>query len=69
MPHSSVLDDWTDSDVPSYKMVYIFDTQNPHQFSDGAVPVVREIGPFTYRYISMVIINYRTQGNFDVKII
>jgi len=53
------VDDWADSDVPSYQMIYIFDTQNPDQFSEGAVPVVREVGPFTYRYIylQLVIIN------------
>ena len=50
MPGSSVLDDWADnSDIPSYKMFYIFHTENPDQFSQGAVPVVREVGPFAYR--------------------
>lgn len=50
LPHSSVLDNWADNrDVPSYKIYYIFDTQNPDEFSQGAVPIVKEVGPFTYR--------------------
>ena len=44
------MDDWADSDVPTYITIHIFDNLNPDEFSEGAVPVVSEVGPFVYRY-------------------
>ena len=36
-------------DPPVYQIFYIFDTQNPDQYISGAVPIVKEVGPFAYR--------------------
>jgi len=49
VPDSATLDDWTIPDVPIYDTYYIFNTQNPDDFSAGDVPIVKEIGPFIYR--------------------
>jgi len=38
-----------ESDVPQYETYYIFNAENPDEFIDGEVPVVKEVGPFVYR--------------------
>lgn len=37
--------------VPTYKSLYFFNLTNPEAFEEGkSIAVLKEIGPYTYRY-------------------
>ncbi|XP_054162152.1 lysosome membrane protein 2-like [Oppia nitens] len=44
-----IFDKWRELPIPLTTKVYLFDIQNPDQFSKGAVPVVKELGPYVYK--------------------
>ncbi|CAG2112829.1 unnamed protein product, partial [Medioppia subpectinata] len=65
--------------IPLITKVYLFDIQNPEAFSNGAVPVVREMGPYVYKSANSERVKYYetmkfvfdpelSNGNLDDKI-
>lgn len=41
---------WKTFPIPLKFKVYIFDVQNPNEVQQGAIPIVREKGPYVYEY-------------------
>lgn len=36
---------------PSTLKIYMFNVENPQEILKGAKPVVREMGPYVYKYV------------------
>lgn len=49
-PGTTAHDNWVSAGATVYRQFWIFDVQNPQEVvNDGATPVVREKGPYTYK--------------------
>ncbi|XP_003387595.1 PREDICTED: lysosome membrane protein 2-like [Amphimedon queenslandica] len=49
LPGHSSYEQLKDPSLPVYKDVYFFNLTNPVEFSQGARPIVNEVGPYSYR--------------------
>ncbi|XP_070538993.1 scavenger receptor class B member 1-like isoform X2 [Ptychodera flava] len=48
-PDSQMYAGWVDPPIQMHQKFYFFDVQNKDEILQGAKPVVRQIGPYTYR--------------------
>lgn len=49
-PGTTAHDNWVSAGAAVYRQFWIFDVQNPEEVvNNGALPVVAEKGPYTYR--------------------
>jgi len=39
---------WVSPDAKMYLKVYVFNVTNPEEVEHGGIPVLQELGPFTY---------------------
>lgn len=46
---TTVYTQWENLNVPFYSRFYLFNVENPKQVTKGAIPILRERGPYTYR--------------------
>ena len=46
---TTVYTQWENLNVPVYSRFYLFNVENPSQVAKGAIPILRERGPYTYR--------------------
>lgn len=46
---SEAYDVWKEIPVPIYMQYWFFNVENPYNVSQGAKPVLRQVGPYTYR--------------------
>lgn len=40
---------WVDIKIPIYMKVYFFNITNPEEFSQGAKPILNQVGPWIYQ--------------------
>lgn len=50
-PNSLSFGMWKEIPVPFYLSVYFFEVVNPSEILNGQKPVVRERGPYVYRWV------------------
>ena len=54
-PATQTFDNWKSPPVPSYMNMMIFTYTNPDGIVKGEKPIVKEMGPYSYRYASYII--------------
>ena len=48
-PGTIYYEKWIKTPVPLSVNLYLFDIQNPYEIMRGAKPIVKEIGPYSFR--------------------
>ncbi len=48
-PGHATYEQLKDPTLPVWKSLYFFNLTNPDDFQNGAAPVVKELGPYSYR--------------------
>lgn len=46
---SRVFESWKRPPPPVYMQYFFFNVTNPDEIATGAVPVLNQVGPYTYR--------------------
>ncbi|KAL6048002.1 hypothetical protein STEG23_036123, partial [Scotinomys teguina] len=46
---TEVFDSWEKPPLPVYTQFYFFNVTNPEEILRGEIPIVEEVGPYTYR--------------------
>jgi len=54
-PGGLVYNEWVNTTIPVYMQYFVFHLVNPEDVFQGkAVPTVKQMGPYSYRYVSML---------------
>ena len=54
-PGGLVYNEWVNTTIPVYMQYFVFHLVNPEDvFAGTAVPTVKQMGPYSYRYMSVL---------------
>lgn len=54
---TEVFDSWEKPPLPVYTQFYFFNVTNPEEILRGEIPILEEVGPYTYRSVPPPLLN------------
>ena len=54
-PNTEAYDAFVEPPVPVYMKFRFFNVSNPESIKNGDIPILTEVGPYAYRYVTNII--------------